>query len=47
MVAALALGLEENMDTKSIAKLAAAASTGACLTEGTSPADYATVQKLI
>lgn len=46
MVAGLACSLEQGLDLESTAVLAVALSAGACMTEGTQPADAATVQEL-
>ena len=46
MVAALAYSLKHDLDLEQTLTLAVALSAGACMTEGTQPADAATVEKL-
>lgn len=47
MVAAMAIGLDKKMPLQDLALLAVAVSAGACLSEGTSPADKKTVDELM
>ncbi len=46
MVAGLACSLEQGLDLEQTAVLAVALSAGACMTEGTQPADAETVEAL-
>ena len=46
MVAAITVGMEQNLPLEELATLAVATSAGACMSEGTSPADYDTVLAL-
>ncbi len=46
MVAGLACSLEQGLDLEQTAVLAVALSAGACMTEGTQPADAVTVEDL-
>lgn len=47
MVAALALALERKLTMEEMIKLAVASSAGAVMTQGTAPADYETVNRLM